>query len=352
MSNEKSKKPILRLTVIIAAVVVLVFGGGALFAYWLNEPPGGMPGSVIVSVRQGDSFKAIARELNKKGLIRSWFFMDVVSKGTGTAGELQAGRFRIEKGSTTLAIHNLLVSGRQVLVRVTIPDGWTLKQTAARLAAEKIAPKEAFLAAAHSPAALKAAGIPASAKSVAGYLFPDTYYFPEGYPAEKVIATMTENFYRHLKAIYPDYQKLPTEALYKKVVMASIVEREYRVAAEAPVIASVFYNRLAKDMRLQSCATVGYVLTNIEGMPHQTRLYDKELKVPSAYNTYLHWGLPPGPISEPGSVALHAAFYPAHTDYLYFVLENPATGKHFFSKGFAAHLMAQYKLDNLYLKSE
>jgi UPF0755 protein len=140
--------------------------------------------------------------------------------------------------------------------------------------------------------------------------------------------------------------------LLAKVTLASVVEREYRVSAEAPVIASVFYNRLARNMRLQSCATVSYVLTDIKGLPHQTRLYDKDLWVPSAYNTYRHRGLPPGPISAPGRVALRAAFYPAKTAYLYFVLENPTTGKHFFSKGFAAHLMAAYELDNLYLKAD
>ena len=149
-----------------------------------------------------------------------------------------------------------------------------------------------------------------------------------------------------------DVVGLSPKELFAKVTLASIVEREYRVPTEAPVIASVFYNRLAEHMRLQSCATVSYVLTDINGLPHQTRLYDKDLWVSSAYNTYRHRGLPPGPISAAGRVALRAAFYPANTQYLYFVLENPTTGKHFFSMGFAAHLMAAYALDNLYLNTD
>jgi len=350
MAEEKTNsKTIVRILTIAVIVVALVLGGGAVFAYWLNEPPAGMPGSTIISVQKGDSFKSVARNLNKQGLIRSWAFMDLVSIVRRTTGELKVGRFKIDRGSTTLDIHNLLISGRQVLVRVTIPDGWTIKQMADRLAEEKIVSRSDFLEAAKSPKVLKELDIPA--ESAEGFLFPDTYYFPESYPADKVVTSMAENFFRHLAAIYPDYKKLSSRELLRKVTMASIVEGEYRVPAEAPVIASVFYNRLDEHMRLQSCATVSYVLTDINGMPHQTRLYDKDLWVPSPYNTYRHRGLPPGPISAPGKTALHAAFYPAQTNYLYFVLEDPRTGKHFFSKTFAAHIMAKYELINLYLKS-
>lgn len=349
ISEERTKRPLGRVLIIVVALL-LVLGGGAGFAYWLNEAPASMPAATVVTVRKGDSFKTIAVELNRSGLIRSWALLDLISVVKRTAAELKVGRYRIEKGNTTLDIHNLLVSGKQILVRVTIPDGWTLKQMADRLSTEKIVSKDAFLSAAKSVRVLKSAGIPAD--SAEGFLFPDTYYFPEEYPADKVIDTMATNFYRNLGRIYPGYRKLSPKVLLAKVTLASVVEREYRVSAEAPVIASVFYNRLARNMRLQSCATVSYVLTDIKGLPHQTRLYDKDLWVPSAYNTYRHRGLPPGPISAPGRVALRAAFYPAKTAYLYFVLENPTTGKHFFSKGFAAHLMAAYELDNLYLKAD
>jgi UPF0755 protein len=349
MSDEKKKRPVLRFAVLSAAVIVLLLGAGAGFAYWLNEPPSSMPGSTIVSVEKGDSFRTVARALHSQGLIHSWAFLDLISVVRGTTGDLKVGRYKIDRGATTLDIHNLLVSGKQLLVRVTIPDGWTLKQMAERFAKEKIVSQSDFLDAAKSASLLKSLDIPA--ESAEGFLFPDTYYFPENYPAGKVIGTMAANFYRHLSEVYPDYKKLTPAELLSKVTMASIVEGEYRVPAEAPVIASVFYNRLSDNMRLQSCATVSYVLTDINNLPHQTRLYDKDLWVPSAYNTYRHRGLPPGPISAPGRIALHAAFHPAETNYLYFVLEDPATGKHFFSQGFAAHVMAKYALDNLILKA-
>lgn len=349
MSDEKKKRPVVRGLIVAAIVVVLLLCGGAGFAYWLNEPPGSMPGSTIVSVEKGDSFRTVARSLHKQGLIHSWAFLDLISIVKGTTAELKVGRYKIDRGATTIDIHNLLVSGKQLLVRVTIPDGWTLKQMAERFESEKIVSKADFLEAAISPELLKNLGIPA--ESAEGFLFPDTYYFPENYPAAKVVRTMAGNFFRHLGEIYPDYKKLTPKELLEKVTMASIVEGEYRVREEAPIIASVFYNRIGENMRLQSCATVSYVLTDINGQPHQTRLFDKDLWVPSPYNTYRHRGLPPGPISAPGRIALHAAFFPADTNYLYFVLENPTTGKHFFSKSFAAHVMAKYALDNLYLKA-
>ena len=315
---------------------------------WLDSAPSGMAASTVVVVHKGESFRDIARNLKRLGLIKSALLLDGYSVLTHTASALQVGRYSIDKGSSTIAIHDMLVSGRQILVRVTIPEGWTLRQIAARLEAQKITTASAFLDAAGSAPLLKALHIPL--RSAQGFLFPDTYLFPEGYPADKVVRTMAADFFKNLSEIYPEYASLPPSDLAAKVTMASVVEGEYRVPDEAPVIASVFYNRLAANIRLESCATVSYVLTDIEGKPHQTRLYDKDLWVSSPYNTYRHRGLPPGPISEPGRTALHAAFYPAKTNFLYFVLENPVSGKHFFSESYSAHELAKYEYVNLYLK--
>lgn len=348
MVEEKVGRPVGRALRIGAGLVVVAVVYAAAAAAWLDEAPPSMPSSAIITVHHGATFKGVAQHLQRQGIIRSWRFLEVVSILGGTGRALKAGRYRIERGATALQVHRILVQGHQILVHVTIPEGWTLKRMARRLAAKKIVSKRAFLAAAGSPKLLRRLGIPG--KTAAGFLFPDTYEFPEHYPADKVVTTMAKNFFRQLAAIYPGYRRLTAKQLLSKVTLASIVEGEYRVPAEAPIIASVFYNRLKAGMRLQSCATVSYVLTAIKGMPHQTRLYDYELKVKSPYNTYIHWGLPPGPINSPGRVALHAVFYPAKTDYLYFVLENPRTGRTFFSRTFKSHLMATYRLMNLYLK--
>jgi UPF0755 protein len=122
--------------------------------------------------------------------------------------------------------------------------------------------------------------------------------------------------------------------------MASIVERDYRVDEEAALMAGVFYNRLRIGMALQSCATVEYVITEIQGRPHPERLFDRDTEIPNPYNTYMVPGLPPGPISAPGEVALNAAFNPVSSDYLYFRLVNPEEGRHYFSQTLDDHIRA------------
>jgi UPF0755 protein len=124
------------------------------------------------------------------------------------------------------------------------------------------------------------------------------------------------------------------------VSLASIVEREYRVDDEAPLMAGVFFNRLQIGMALQSCATVEYVITEIQGRPHPERLFDRDTEIRDPYNTYMNAGLPPGPICSPGMVALNAVFNPAESDYLYFRLIDPAAGRHYFSRTLDDHIQA------------
>jgi UPF0755 protein len=128
--------------------------------------------------------------------------------------------------------------------------------------------------------------------------------------------------------------------------MASIVEREYRVAEEAPLIASVFYNRLDRNIGLESCATLEYIITEIQQKAHPEYITLDDERIDSPFNTYKWAGLPPGPISNPGKTALEAAFHPASTGYLYFVLRDAASGRHFFSRDLNEHNQAKY----LYVK--
>ena len=124
------------------------------------------------------------------------------------------------------------------------------------------------------------------------------------------------------------------------------MEREYRLPKEAPLIASVFYNRLEHNIALSSCATVEYIITEVQGKKHPEYITYDDLRIKSPYNTYLNRGLPPTPICNPGAVSLEAAFNPPETDYLYFLLKDPETGEHHFSKRFAEHNNARV----LYLK--
>jgi UPF0755 protein len=124
------------------------------------------------------------------------------------------------------------------------------------------------------------------------------------------------------------------------VIMASIVEREYRIDEEASLMAGVFFNRLGIGMALQSCATVEYVITEIQGRPHPEVLSTRDTEIRDPYNTYIRPGLPPGPICSPGATSLKAAFEPAPSDYLYFRLVEPSSGRHYFSRTFDDHIRA------------
>jgi UPF0755 protein len=323
-----------------AAVLAMAVGLGVLI-YALNSPAPGIPAQgKIFAVRPGESLRKIAADLQREGLVRSALFLQVVARLTGTQARYKSGYFRLLPGDTALDVHHLLVSGYQEQVKVTIPEGWTLKKIAAHLEAKGISTRAEVLAAASSPELLARLKIPA--ENLEGYLFPDTYFFPPGYPAEALLEEMALNFFDRLGQLDPEARKLPPRELREKLILASIVEREYRLPQEAPLIASVFVNRLAYNIGLESCATLEYIITDIEDRPHPRYLTEEDKRIKSPYNTYMWAGLPPGPISNPGRVALAAALHPARTDFYYFVLKDGETGQHYFSDSLKQHNWAKY----------
>jgi len=303
-------------------------------------PPEGITkeddGSYYVEVRKGESAQSVGRRLERAGLIKSAFFWNLICRYN--KGQIKSGTYRVEAPASQAAIHRILVLGRQILYRVTVPEGVTLKKTASILEEAGICAARDFLEAAKDPAALARYGIPNA--TMEGYLFPDTYLFPSEYPAQRVIISMADNFFSKVKKIAPSVSSMSPKELNDKVILASIIEREYRVAQEAPLMAGVFYNRLNIGMAIQSCATVEYIITEIQDKPHPSVLYNRDLEIRSPYNTYMSPGLPPGPISAPGEVALNAAFFPEKTGYFYFRLEDPKTGRHYFSATLDEHIKA------------
>jgi UPF0755 protein len=270
------------------------------------------------------------------GIIRSRYFWELLSRLDKEY--LKAGTYSFSLPATQLEIRSLLVSGRQLLIRVTVPEGTTLKKTARILEDAGVCAAADFLAAASEQDILDRYRIPGA--TLEGYLYPDTYLFPEGYPADLTVRAMADTFFKRLAELQPDSLSLSPAELNSRVIMASIVEREYRVDEEAPIMAGVFYNRLRIGMALQSCATVEYVITEIQGRPHPERLYERDTEIRNPYNTYMVPGLPPGPISAPSAVALNAAFSPVPSEYLYFRLVNPAEGRHYFSQTLDDHIRA------------
>ncbi|GHV19391.1 hypothetical protein FACS189494_00830 [Spirochaetia bacterium] len=299
-------------------------------------------GSALFEVKDGESSISVGRRLAEAGVIHNELLWNILSRLDRKF--IKTGVYQIELPVNQIALHKILQEGRQKLLRVTVAEGLTLKKTAAIVENAGICKAEDFIAACADPAVLNEFKIHAA--NAEGFLYPDTYLFTAHYPANLVVKKMIGTFFQRLTEIGVDYERLNPVELYNKVILASIVEREYRDKEEAPVIAGVFQNRLNKRMRLESCATVEYIITEIEGKPHPARLFNQDTQKNHPYNTYVRAGLPPGPIASPGAVALGAAFFPASSEYLFFRVIDPDAGRHYFSKTFDDHI----KAGELYLK--
>ncbi len=297
------------------------------------------------AVNKGDTFGSVAAELKKAGLIRSEDIFYWATRLPFLIGEekpvvLKTGIYKIDSSMSTPEIILLLASGKQqAFVKVSVPEGLTARKISIIMEKNEACTAEDFMKAVSSKVLLEKYGVHSS--SLDGFLFPDTYNFSLGMPAEDIVSMMVDNFFCHIEKIPNLAGKKPDE-FYDDLILASIVEREYRSAPEAPVMASVFKNRLAINMGLESCATVEYIITEVLGKPHPERIFYSDLKIDSPYNTYKYAGLPPSPISNPGFTALSAVANPADTDYFYFTLTDSEAGTHTFSKNQREHERATW----------
>lgn len=332
-------KAVLLLPFFLAGIAILGFA--ALLAVFasLDAPSEGIPPEgTLFTVSAGESGARIAARLEESRLIRSALSFQALLRIRNLQTSLKTGTYRIEPGMRGRDVLELLASGRQALVRVTVPEGTTLRRTADVLADAGVTDQGDFLAAARDPVLLASLGI--QAETAEGYLFPDTYFLPLRTPGAEVVTLMVRAFRARLAEGVPESLGMDGRELHKRVILASIVEREYRVPEEAPRIAGVFWNRLRIGMALQSCATVVYVITEIQGKKHPEVLYNRDIEIQHPFNTYIHPGLPPAPISNPGITALQAVFRPEPSKYLYFRLLDARTGRHYFSETLDEHIRA------------
>ena len=311
--------------------------------------------SVRVEIPSGMSVSGAAALLQQKGLIRNAKLFYYVARYPqlkkllfrGADDEsfvLRSGIYYISPSMNIVQIQSILASGQQEYIKVSLPEGLTISKIAAELEENRICSAQDFISVCKSTDFAAKNGI--SGESCEGFLFPDTYFLTAGMTAESVAQLMLDNFFNKIKEI-PTLAAMNSADLYQTVVLASIVEREYRVESEAPLIASVFKNRLRRNIGLYSCATVEYILTEIEGRPHPERILIEDTKLDNPYNTYNWAGLPPGPISNPGMVALRASADTPKTNYYFFQIVDPAAGKHIFTTNFDEHVQSH----NLYTKS-
>jgi UPF0755 protein len=327
-------------------MLLLVMAVTALFLYF-NEAPARSPadipsisiqgdGSAFIEIAEGESAIAAGARLYRAGIIKSpllWNFLCYINPEY-----IKAGVYEVKLPVSQTALQGILQAGRQELIRVTIPEGTTLHKMARILEDSGICSSESFMKAVSNKGILGEYKVPGG--TMEGYLFPDTYLLEARYPAEMVVRKLADTFFSRLAGIGVDVPHLSPEELHKKVILASIIEREYRDADEAALIAGVFQNRLERGMRLESCATVEYIITEIQDKPHPRRLFNRDLAIDNSYNTYMYAGLPPAPISDPGLVALRAAFFPQTSNFLFFRLVDPSSGRHYFSKDFDEHIRA------------
>src|SRR2546423_890702 len=268
--------------------------------------------STRVIIPRGASFADAADSLSKANLVGWRKMFRVYARVTGGDRNIKPGTYLLRHGTPWKDIIGALHGGHGLVNTITIPEGYTISQITPLLAKTLKVPVESVQAAVRDTSLLARLDIPNP--TLEGYLFPDTYAFPLGTTASQAVREMVYDFERRWK---PDWDaKASTLKIDRNdlVTMASIVEREARVPEERPVIAAVYYNRLRKGMLLQADPTVQYALGH-----HVGRVLYKDLEVKSPYNTYIHKGLPPGPIASPGAASLAAAAHPANVPYIYFV---------------------------------
>ncbi len=301
---------------LVAAGILAVIAGSHLM---LNPADNGHE-EVMFEIRGGESFKNIARELEDSGLLKSRYLIYPLAWINRQMSSLRAGKYRLNTSMTPGEILDILAKGKVVTTLLTIPEGYNMFQIAREVEMAGHDTRKNFLEAARDRSFLKSIGI--EHESAEGFLFPDSYLFEDNTRSREIIKSMVRRFFSVWER--NGFGKRARELgldMFSTLILASIVEEEAMLDREKPVIASVFHNRLRKNMPLQADPTVKYGILVETGI-NKKRLRTKDLRRITPYNTYRIKGLPAGPISNPGLVSIRAVLYPARTDYLFFVSMN------------------------------
>lgn len=320
-------------------VAAMAFGvWSTLYRPAVNVPAGR---SVSVTIAKGSSGDEVATQLARAGVVTNAAMFRVHASLLGATGDLKAGTYTLRTGSDYEVVIRVLQHGPEIqLITVTIPEGWGVERTAARLEEMLGIPAPEFVSLATTGAKKFDFAFLADdpTPSLEGYLFPKTYDFKRGVTAAEVIKVMLAQYGRETATI--DYAFSESKGLtpHDVLTIASIIEREAQLDKDRPKVASVIYNRLAIGMRLQLDSTVQYALNG------KAKLTLDDLKTDDPYNTYVYKGLPPGPICSPGMSAIQAAAHPATTKYIYYILTHK-DGSQSFATTYAdfLRLKAQFK---------
>jgi UPF0755 protein len=287
-----------------------------------------------VTIPAGATFGAVTDTLAAHGVVASRRVFKLIARVRGVDRAVQAGVYEFPPGTPAWDVLDVLARGAAVSQRFTVPEGLTIPEVAA-LAAQRLGlPADTVQAAASDGAAASALlGYPV--RTFEGFLRPETYTLPLGVRPEGLIRLMAEGFKAGWEPAWTARLDSIGMTQLQLVTFASIVEGEARADDERETIAGVYHNRLRIGMALQADPTVQYAIFLATGR-RKSRLFERDYQIKSPYNTYLHPGLPPGPVNSPGRRSLEAALHPARVPYLYFVAGPD--GRHVFAKTYAEHL--------------
>ena len=322
-----------RILLAIGLVVLLAVSASAVWVYKdLHTPVRHAKHGQYVEIARGSSPAAVINKLADEGIIRHRLPLTLYLKLTSNGSQLKAGEYDFPSPISPLGVIAKLREGEQRLLRLTVVEGWTRWDIASamyRIPELKLAEPTTALQLMDNVSLIN--DIDPQAPNLEGYLFPDTYDFPPNTKPEELIAMMVKRFRKEWK---PDWvQRANSMNLSPRSVVtaASLIETEAKLSEDRPLIASVIYNRLRKDMALGVDSTIIYA-SKLEGKwRNDGKVYKSDVERRSRYNTRIHTGLPPGPVASPGKSSLEAALNPAQTDYLYYVREpSRDDGKHNF----------------------
>jgi UPF0755 protein len=336
------------ITVIALVITFILFL--TVFFYWgIYLPKDGIKEDKIFIVREGDSLSFVAQNLEKEGIIKSGYFFIVYGVITKKGKQLKPGSYKLLSLMSVAEILEKISSGGSE--KITIVEGWNLRDIATFLEKKGYGKKEEFYRAAGMPPIYKDGELTDQKAGdivyieeqknlpLEGFLFPDTYSISPGTPMEEIISTFLFNFDKKINKETEELIKEREITLFETIIIASLLEKEVNSLEDKKIVSGIIKKRMENNMRLQLDATVTY-LTGKKSV----QVSIGETRIPSLYNTYVYGGLPIGPICNPGMESIRAALLPKETDYLYYL--SKSTGETVFSRTFEEHVAAK----NKYLK--
>lgn len=312
--------------------MIAILVGGFVGFHFVNSKPSDNPEQIVFEVAHGKSFTRVARELEAIRLIQNANLFTWYARFRGEAHKMKVGEYALRRNMSPAEVLSVITSGKSIARPFTISEGLNMYEISELYESQGFGKKEDFLKLCLDKAFIKMV-LGEERDSLEGYLFPETYQLTKFTTPKELVQAMVFRF----QEVYKDVEaKISVNGMTKHqiVTLASIVEKETGAPEERPRISSVFHNRLAKGMRLQTDPTIIYGLADLEKKTVY-KITKADITRPTRYNTYVIKGLPPGPIANPGREALLAAVQPEKTDYLYFVSQNDGT--HIFSQDYDAH---------------